>query len=149
MRSFKRSVYNAIAARQGVPLARSTLAEWIGRIGVALRPLADRLAELLQLHPCLQDDETPVRQLDPGSGKTKHAYLWAYRFGVHDAGVPILVFDYQTSRAGASARAFLHGWRGHLMVGDYVGYLNLKRNSMSTHLMDLLGLSETRSPFRR
>jgi hypothetical protein len=29
-----------IAARQGVPLARSTLAEWIGRIGVALRPLA-------------------------------------------------------------------------------------------------------------
>ena len=35
-----------IAARQGVPLARSTLADWIGRIGVALQPLADRLAEL-------------------------------------------------------------------------------------------------------
>jgi transposase len=34
-----------IAARQGVPLARSTLAEWIGRIGVALQPLADRLAD--------------------------------------------------------------------------------------------------------
>lgn len=25
-----------IAARQGVPLARSTLAEWVGKIGVAL-----------------------------------------------------------------------------------------------------------------
>ncbi|NVM75047.1 transposase [Duganella sp. SG902] len=42
-----------IAARQGVPLARSTLAEWIGRIGVALQPLADRLAELLRQQACL------------------------------------------------------------------------------------------------
>jgi len=111
-----------IAARQGVPLARSTLAEWIGRIGVALQPLADRLAELLRQQTCLHADETPVRQLDPGSGKTRHAYLWAYRSGVHDAGPPIVVFDYQSSRAGAHARAFLHGWRGHLMVDDYVGY---------------------------
>lgn len=111
-----------IAARQGVPLARSTLADWIGRIGVALQPLADRLAELLRQQDCLHADETPVRQLDPGSGKTRHAYLWAYRSGVHDEGPPIVVFDYQTSRAGAHARAFLQGWRGHLMVDDYTGY---------------------------
>jgi transposase len=111
-----------IAARQGVPLARSTLADWIGRIGVALQPLADRLAELLRQHDCLHADETPVRQLDPGSGKTRHAYLWAYRSGVYDDGPPVVVFDYQTSRAGAHARAFLHGWRGHLMVDDYAGY---------------------------
>ena len=109
-----------------MPLARSTLAEWIGRIGVALQPLADRLAELLRQQACLHADETPVRQLDPGSGKTKHAYLWAYRSGAHDDGPPIVVFDYQTSRAGAHARAFLHGWRGHLMVDDYVGYVAAK-----------------------
>lgn len=89
---------------------------------MALQPLADRLAELLRQHDCLHADETPVRQLDPGSGKTRHAYLWAYRSGVHDEGPPIVVFDYQTSRAGAHARAFLHGWRGHLMVDDYAGY---------------------------
>ena len=111
-----------IAGRQGLPLARSTLAEWIGRIGVALQPLADRLAELLRQHDYLHADETPVRQLDPGSGKTKHAYLWAYRPGVHNDGPPIVVFDYQTSRAGAHAPAFLHGWRRHLMVDDYAGY---------------------------
>ena len=33
-----------IAARQGVTLALPTLADWVGRIGVALQPLADRLA---------------------------------------------------------------------------------------------------------
>lgn len=111
-----------IAARQGVPLARSTLAEWIGRIGVALQPLADRLAELLRERSCLHADETPVRQLDPGSGKTKHAYLWAYRSNSLDDGPSIVVFDYQTSRAGSHARAFLQDWRGHLMVDDYSGY---------------------------
>lgn len=52
----------------------------IGRIGVALQPLADQLAALLRERSSLHADETPVRQLDPGSGKTKHAYLWAYRF---------------------------------------------------------------------
>jgi transposase len=111
-----------IAARDGVPLARSTLGEWIGRIGVALQPLADRLAELLRERSCLHADETPVRQLDPGSGKTKHAYLWAYRSNALDAGPSMVVFDYQTSRAGAHARAFLQSWSGHLMVDDYSGY---------------------------
>ena len=111
-----------IAARQGVPLARSTLAQWIGRIGVALQPLAERLAELLRQRACLHADETPVRQLDPGSGKTRQAYLWAYRSGTWEDGPPIVVFDYQPSRAGAHARAFLQDWRGHLMVDDYAGY---------------------------
>ena len=111
-----------IAARDGVPLARSTLGEWIGRIGVALQPLADRLAGLLRERSCLHADETPVRQLDPGSGKTKHAYLWAYRSNALDDGPSMVVFDYQTSRAGAHARAFLKDWRGHLMVDDYSGY---------------------------
>jgi len=111
-----------IATRQGVPLARSTLGEWIGRIGVALQPLADRLAELLRERSCLHADETPVRQLDPGSGKTRHAYLWAYRSNVLDDGPSLVVFDYQTSRAGAHVRAFLQEWRGHLMVDDYSGY---------------------------
>lgn len=71
---------------------------------------------------CLHADETPVRQLDPGSGKTRQAYLWAYRSATWDDGPPIIVFDYQESRAGAHARAFLQDWRGHLMVDDYAGY---------------------------
>ena len=58
-----------ISDRYGVPIARSTLAEWVGRIGVALQPLADRLAELLRERLILHADETPVPQLDPGKGK--------------------------------------------------------------------------------
>jgi len=111
-----------IAARSQVPLARSTLADWVGRVGVALQPLAERLAELLRERSVLHADETPVPQLDPGNGKTKKAYLWAYRSNDLEHGPPILVFDYQPGRHGVHARNFLEGWRGHLMVDDYAGY---------------------------
>lgn len=116
-----------IAARDGVPLARSTLAEWVGRCGVALHPLAERLAEILRTRQVLHADETPVRQLDPGSGKTHRAYLWAYRSNDLDDGPPVVVFDYQTSRSGEHARTFLESWRGDLLVDDYGGYKALLR----------------------
>jgi len=123
-----------MAARQGVPLALSTLAEWVGRLGVALQPLADRLAERQRLRPVLHADETPVQQLDPGGGKTKKAYLWAYRSNGLDGEPPILLFDYQTSREGKHASAFLRGWRGHLMVDDYAGYKALFRDGAVVEL---------------
>jgi transposase len=64
-----------IAARGQVSLPRSTLSDWVGRSGVALKPLAGRHQELLLNRDMLHADETPVAQLDPGSGKTKKAYL--------------------------------------------------------------------------
>jgi transposase len=111
-----------IAARDQVILARSTMAEWVGRTGVALQPLVDRLTELLLNRGTLHVDETPVPQLDPGSGKTKRAYLWAYRSNDLEEGPRIIVFDYQGGRSGEHARQFLGTWQGHLMVDDYGGY---------------------------
>jgi hypothetical protein len=42
---------------------------------------------------------------------------------VLETGPPIVVFDYQMSRAGQHARDFLSGWQGHLMVDDFSGYV--------------------------
>lgn len=112
-----------IAARDQVILSRSTLAEWVGRVGVALQPLVDRLTWHLLQGNTLHADETPVAQLDPGSGKTRKAYLWAYRSNdLAGDGPRLIVFDYQKGRSGGHARQFLGTWKGHLMVDDYVGY---------------------------
>ena len=111
-----------ISTRHGVGIARSTLAEWVGRIGVALQPLSERLAELLKQGQVLHADETPVPLLDPGKGKTKRAYLLAYRSNTLEDKPPIIVFDFQIGRGGAHAQAFLNDWRGSLMVDDYAGY---------------------------
>jgi transposase len=111
-----------IAGRSGVNLPRSTLADWVGQVGVALQPLVDRLSWHLKQGDTLLADETPVPQLDPGSGKTKKAYLWAYRSNDLQPGPKIIVFDYRGGRNGQHARDFLGDWRGHLMVDDYSGY---------------------------
>ena len=111
-----------ICARSGVTIARSTLASWVGQVGFQLEPLVDRLTELLRQRDVLHADETPVQQLDPGKGKTKKAYLWVYRSNDLATGPPIVVFDYQTSRAGQHVRNFLADWKGALMVDDYAGY---------------------------
>ena len=109
----------AIFARHGIELSRTTLAEWIGVIGLALQPLVDALRTRLLDAPVLHADETPVAQLDPGAGKTKRAYLFAYR---STGEKPMVVFDYCASRAGRHAADFLGDWCGALMVDDYGGY---------------------------
>ena len=111
-----------IAAREQVTLSRSTLAEWVGRIGVALQLLADRLAWHLLQGNTLHADETPVAQLAPGNGKTRKAYLWAYRSNDLEPGPRIIIFDYQAGRSGRHAQNFLQHWQGHLLVDDYGGY---------------------------
>ena len=132
-----------IAARQDVPLPRSTLAEWVGKVGVALQPLWQRLVECLRQRNSLHADETPVQQLDPGRGKTKRAYLWAYRSTTFDPGPAIVVFDYQTSRSGSHAQAFLQDWQGHLMVDDYAGYKAL----FGSQIIELACLAHVRRKF--
>ena len=120
-----------ISGRHGVPIARSTLAQWVGQLGVSLQPLVDRLAELLLQGKVLHADETPVQQLDPGKGKTKRAYMWAYRSNDLEGAPRIVVFDYQISRSGQHARNFLQDWHGHLMVDDYGGYKALFRQGVT------------------
>jgi transposase len=132
-----------IARREGVVLSRTTLAEWVGRIGVALQPLAERLAERLRQGQVLHADETPVRELDPGAGKTRRGYLWAYRSNALERAPPIVVFDYQSSRAGSHAQAFLRHWRGALMVDDFAGYKAL----FGTGIVELGCLAHARRKF--
>jgi len=66
-----------IYGRQGVDLDRSTLADWSGRAAFALRPVYDRLLEVLKGSVKLFADETRAPVLDPGRGKTKTGQLWA------------------------------------------------------------------------
>jgi transposase len=68
-----------VAQRSEVHLARSSLCQWVGQVGVAFQPVYERLTWHLLQGGTLLADETPVPQLDPGRGKTKKAYIWAYR----------------------------------------------------------------------
>ena len=110
-----------IYAREGVPLPRSTLAQWVGQCGVQLQPLVGALKAEMLTYSVLHADETPVEMLKPGTGKTHRAYLWAYSPGVFEA-MKAVVYDFAESRSGEHARAFLGDWRGSLICDDYGGY---------------------------
>ncbi len=66
--------------------------------------------------------------LDPGSGKTKRAYLFAYRSGELGQ-VPIVIFEFAASRSGANARRFLQGYTGALVVDDFAGYKEIFKST--------------------
>jgi transposase len=110
-----------IYARAGVDLPRSTLADWVGRCGVELAPLVERLRACLLGHAVLHADETPVPMLSPGKKKTHRAYIWAYATP-HAAPVQAVVYDFQPTRSGQACRDFLADWQGHLVCDDYQGY---------------------------
>jgi transposase len=129
-----------VLARHGVTVDRSTLADRVGVAAWHLRPVVDRMAELLKRSGKLYMDETTIPVLDPGRGKTKTGYLWAM---VRDdrpshrrcasgatggADPPGIVFSYIPSRAGEQAERLLRGFDGILQVDGYAGYKRLARD---------------------
>ncbi|WP_088138650.1 IS66 family transposase [Achromobacter xylosoxidans] len=110
-----------INARSGVHTPRSTLAGWAGAGGAALAPLYEALREFVLKAKVLHADETPVAMLDPGAGKTRKAYVWAYARGAFDA-LPAVVYDFAPGRAARHPIDFLGRWSGTLTCDDYAGY---------------------------
>jgi transposase len=110
-----------INARSGVHTPRSTLASWSGAGGAALTPLFEALREFVLSAPVLHADETPVAMLDPGAGKTRKAYVWAYARGAFDP-IPAVVYDFAPGRAARHPIEFLGRWSGTLTCDDYAGY---------------------------
>jgi transposase len=118
----------AINARSGVHTPRSTLAQWSGRAGAALEPLYDVHKRFVLRDGVLHADETPVAMLDPGAGKTRRAYVWAYARGAFDA-TPGVVYDFCLGRGAHYPIKFLgppregeQGWRGTLVRDEYGAY---------------------------
>lgn len=110
-----------INARSGVHTPRSTLAAWSGRAGAGLMPLYEAHRAFVLGAAVLHADETPVNMLDPGSGKTKRAYVWAYARSSFDA-LPGVVYDFCIGRAAKYPVAFLKGWSGTLVCDGYKVY---------------------------
>ena len=110
-----------IYQRAGVDLARSTLADWVGRCGVELQPLVDALKQMLLQQQVIHADETPVTVMQIGEKKPKKGYVWAYATTQYNP-VQVVVYDFQPSRSSQHAEEFLKGWQGHLICDDYSGY---------------------------
>ena len=119
-----------INARSGVHTPRSTLASWGGAGGASLEPLYELHRSFILGCRVLHADETPVPLLDPGAGKTKKAYVWAWARSHHDPH-PGVIYEFCLGRGSQYPLAFLGGkgppspepaWQGTLITDQYAAY---------------------------
>ena len=119
---------SAIYAREGVDLARSTLADWVGRAATLLDPLIDALERHVMSGSTLHADDTPVPVLSPGAGRTKTGRLWTYvrdERGHGSDAPPAVLFRYAPDRKGERPAQHLTRFTGDLHADGYAGFNRL------------------------
>ena len=119
-----------IYARSGIELHRSTLADWVGKASFHLRSVYECLKAELKTSNNLGLDETTVRVLDPGRGKTKTGYMWTMardERGWSGPDPPGCVYEYVPSRSGKHGEKLLEGFKGTVQVDGYPGHNRLRR----------------------
>ena len=119
-----------IFARDGVELDRSTLAGWVGKATALLEPLADAVERHVLAGRALFADDTPVKLLAPGTGKTATGRVWTYvrdeRPWKGDA-PPAAWYRFSADRKAAHPKDHLEGFAGWMHSDGYAGFGALAR----------------------
>jgi transposase len=108
------------------------MAQWMGKVGFELQPLADYVLTKIKQGERIFADETTLPTLAPGSGKAQKAWLWAYArddrpFGGN--GPPMVAYRFEDSRGGECVERHLAGFAGILQVDGYAAYNRLARSA--------------------
>ncbi len=109
--------------REGIELSRQTLSKHYMAVAEALRPLYDELKRYVLSDGAISTDDTPVRLLVQGKGKTVTGRMWVYvNLG---KGHPYRLFDFTADRSKSRPKAFLGDYRGYILADAYAGYDDL------------------------
>lgn len=111
--------------RLDIEISRQNMANWMMHgSNDWLKVLYDCLYVNLLKNDILHADETRLQVLnEPGRSAQSDSYMWLYRTGV-DNETPIVLYEYQTTRAGKYPRRFLENFKGYMHV-DYADILYL------------------------
>jgi transposase len=104
--------------RHQVWLPRQTMAEWVGLAADWLKPIYEHLRTAVLQSGYVQVDETPIRYLAPGHGRTKLGYLWTCHAPRGE-----VVFHWRTSRAASCLEKIIPvDFRGVIQCDGYEAY---------------------------
>ena len=120
-----------IYAREGIDLSRATMAEWVGRSTALLEPLAEAIGQHVLAGGAIHADDTPVRMLAPGTGKTRTARLWTYVRDERDWGgdaPPAALYRFSPDRKGIHPARHLAGFEGWMHADGYAGFEDIYRS---------------------
>lgn len=117
-----------IYAREGVEISRSTMASWVGQCAKLLTPVIEGIKESIFASNQLHGDDTPIKVLAPGIGKTKTGRLWTYVMDGRPYGdktPPAVCYFYSPDRKGERPLEHLKDFKGILHADAYAGYNEL------------------------
>jgi len=121
-----------IFKRHGVTLSKSSMCRWMQDAGELIHPLLDLMKRRMLAHSrVIQHDDTPVKQMEPGSGQTRTCRFWP-ALGEPGTSGHYVLFDYTQNRERAGPEAWFRGasdeplFAGGLLQCDaYSGYNGL------------------------
>jgi transposase len=108
----------AILARSGQPIARSTTCGWLAACAALVLPFYALLKDRVRHAKYVNTDDTPVPVLDPRRGKTREGRLWVYV----DPAQRYTVFDYTPTHSRDGPLRFFGGYAGYIQADAYTGY---------------------------
>jgi transposase len=104
----------------GIKISRQTLSCLYLKTAKILKPLYELMIKDILSRKIIFTDDTSVRMLMPGTGKTKKTYMWVYVGG--GGGPPYRVFDFTLERTGDCPKRFLRDFKGYVHADAFNGY---------------------------
>lgn len=104
--------------RHSIPISRQTLDGWVMLVAEWMRPIYEAIKTAVIDGGYIQVDETPIRFLEPGLGRTRQGYFWAVsRPGMGTA------YHWQPGRGLDSLEKVLpNNYRGVIQCDGYAVY---------------------------
>lgn len=120
-----------IYTRHGVRLPVSTLDGWVLRAAELFMPVVEAMIQDVLSSGIVQTDDTVVRLLIKGRGRTAQARLWGY---LGDAAHRQVVYEFSPNRSSEHPKTFLKDYRRLLQADAYKGYDALFADGTRTEL---------------
>jgi transposase len=113
--------------RHQVWLPRQSMARWVQLASEWLKPIYRQIKDQMMRGSYIQVDETPIRYLDPGNGKTGLGYLWV----AHRPGEDVLFEWYTTREAKCLDKLIPLDFSGTIQCDGYSAYDHFARHRAS------------------
>jgi len=104
--------------RHQVWLPRQSMVRWVQLASEWLKPIYREMKAQMMKGPYVQVDETPIKYLDPGGGKTALGYLWV----AHQPGQDVIFEWYTTREAKCLDKLIPIDFSGTIQCDGYSAY---------------------------
>ena len=108
------------AKANGFDLSRQTMSSSFIKAANVLKPIVNLMKKYLLQRDIAFSDDTSVRMLAPGTGKTDKIHIWVYVAG--GQGPPYRIFEFAPTRSGKNPKKFFEKFNGYVHCDAFSGY---------------------------